>query len=74
MDIKKIRELMSKNPYRVIQHTEGLELLDALEEAIKFGGHTAECPMVNPLNIDPVCTCGWQAFLTTHGASKENKS
>ncbi len=53
-------------------------LLDALEKAIGFGGHTADCAIETFsamasafLPGKPECTCGWQAFLTTHGASDE---
>ena len=38
------------------------ELLDALEEALGFGGHTAECAVLEPNQMsDPPkkCDCGW---------------
>ncbi len=54
------------------------DLLDALEEAIEFGGHKNKCASrdVNVIKEKfgsrieyGKCDCGWQAFLTTHGAS-----
>ncbi len=56
------------------------DLLDALEKATGFGGHTKDCASeqlhlmrsAGEGKVKPApCDCGWEAFLTTHGASHE---
>ena len=64
MNIPEIRKLMSKNPYRVIQHKEGLDLLDALEQAIGLLREHRAWPSRHEVNERI------EAFLTTHGASE----
>jgi len=35
-----------------------------LKEAIRFGGHTDDCPMSHCHSEEqPECYCGWEAFL-----------
>ena len=61
-------------------HDELTELLDALEKAIGFGGHKADCAhwAWKPRFVRGVmtkkgrvlagkkCNCGWEAFLAKH--------
>ena len=47
-------------------------LLDVLEEAMRFGGHKADCNSKKMFPYDKGrCDCGYAAFLTKHGASDE---
>jgi len=73
MNLKAIRARVEKaaksHPdYMTMKAHQVVELLDALEEAIGFGGHKADCIMVKrrfgkwgDAKVD--CDCGWEAFL-----------